>query len=901
MSIRKFLSRLRTLKNWSRREADLDAEIRFHLEEEIDEQTARGLSPAQARAAASKDLGNPTLVRESTRDAWGWGPLERLAQDVRYALRGMRRNPVFSLTAIITLAAGIGANTTVFTILHNLLLRNLPVREPAGLLRVGMGGFPNDTDGSGPIPSRLLTRIRENQQSFANLSAWAITRLTRDDLGDGTPQLINTAYVSGNGLTDLGLSPQTGRLLRPSDDVRGGPPGGWPVVISNGYWRDAFHSSPDAIGRRFRLSNLEVTIVGVAPPGFRGLWPGTDTELFLPLWFFYAVERREPADSPEKDPWWNVIGRLKPGVSLSQAQAELALHNDTLRSQFLPQSISQQPWSAALHLNTKPAGAGLPTFFGRVYSKPLYLMQGLVAVVLLLCCVNISGLLLSRLHGRRQEFAIRTAIGAGRTRLMRQYLTESSLLATAGAGLGASIAWYGVPLLLPFFRHPNLGVGMFITPDRNILTVTATLAIATTLLFGLTPAWDAGRSQPGELLRTRTSTAARRHWLGRGLILVEVALSFLLVSVAGLLSGSLSRLQEEKTGFSLDHVTIQTPPLHLLNQPAEVRHQLYLRMKERLEQLPGVTSASFTWLTPMTSFQATSSFQAIDNTSEPPSDPKMSFNAVGPGYFRTMETAILDGREFHQGEQDSSVCLLNQSAAAFLFPRQASVVGQYVRLTEQKRFPGNLSCRVIGLAQDAKFANLNEPAPRTLYLPIGVELLRSTNLVFLINAPTKQQAISAYTTAKKEVIPAAPLVLFATLREQMEAALGTQKALSLMSTLFAALALFLSGIGLYGLLAANVSQRTSEIGVRMALGASRGQVVRMILSEALLILTLGLTTGAACLFYATRYGSGLLYGVSAFDAWRLAATAAVLTVTAIAAATIPAFRAASVDPVQALR
>jgi hypothetical protein len=328
--------------------------------------------------------------------------------------------------------------------------------------------------------------------------------------------------------------------------------------------------------------------------------------------------------------------------------------------------------------------------------------------------------------------------------------------------------------------------------------------------------------------------------------------------------------------------------------------ELYHRMKNRLDQLAGINSASFTLLTPMTSFQLTSGFQAAGGGSSP-EDPRMAYNDVGPGYFRTMKTTILEGREFQDHERDRTVCVLNQSAAAYLFPRQQAV-GQYVKGTDEKSFAQPVVCRVVGLAQDAKFANLHEPPPRTIYFPVSLESIRNSgNLVFLLNAPGKAQAIAAYRTAKQEISPTTPFVIFVTLREQMEAALGSQRALSLMSNFFAGLALFLSGLGLYGLLSSSVVQRTGEIGVRMALGARRGRVLRMILSEALCLLGTGFVLGAIVLAIAARFVEGMAYGVSAFDPGRLAAISAVLAFVTIVASLLPAVRAASIDPIQALR
>jgi predicted permease len=489
------------------------------------------------------------------------------------------------------------------------------------------------------------------------------------------------------------------------------------------------------------------------------------------------------------------------------------------------------------------------------------------------------------------------------------------VLALAGAALGAAIGWYGTGYLLPFFRHPMEGVGLSIRPDAAVFAVSAIAAVLTTLLFGTLPAWRAGSAPPGNFLKSRTAAAGRRRVLGRAFIPLEVALSFALVSIATLLSQSLIRLETEKTGFDLDHVTIQTAPLHLLHLTAEARMELYQRMRNRLDQLPGINSSSFTLFTPMTSFQATAGFQAAGNGANPRQDSRMAYNEVGPGYFRTMRTTILAGREFQESDRDRGVCILNQSAAAYLFPRRQAI-GQYVRHTPDKTDNpagrGTLSsaravvCRVIGLAEDAKFANLQEPPPPTIYFPVTIETLIGTvkeagNLVFLLNAPGKAQAIAAYRKAREELSPTTPFVLFVTLREQMEAALGSQRALSLMSNFFAGLALLLSGLGLYGMLSSSVAQRTGEIGVRMALGAQRGRVLAMILAEALGLLTAGLALGAIALMIATGFVQGMLYGVSTFDPIRLAATTAVLAFVAIVAGLLPAFRAASIDPIQALR
>ena len=891
-----WLDQLRERFRPYRTDADLSAELRAHFDELTEDGVASGLPLQEARRRARLRLGNSQVVVERIREGEVSVMLESWYRDFTLGLRSLRRNPVFAITAILTLGVGIGANTVVFTLLHGLLLRSLPVKHPASLVRVGVASATVDPSRASQIPYPMLLQFRQQQKSFTDISGWGRRSVTME-MDDGAPRLLAAGFVTGSGFDVLGMNAYVGRLLTPADDVRGGPAEGWPVVLSYGFWKDDFGGDPSIPGRRIKLSNIAVTVVGVAPPSFRGVWPGAETKLYLPFRFLSVLVGKD-ISAPDSLAWCSTIGRLKSGVSVEQSRNELATYQKALIDQFIPLNLQDRLQARDSYLWVSSARTGLPTFFGRVYSTPLYLMQGLVGIVLLLCCVNVAGLMMAKVYARRQEFAVRTAIGAARWRLIRQYLTESFVIALSGAALGAAAAWHGTGYLLPFFRHPNEGTGMAIDPDSTVLMVTAFFAVLTTLLFGSLPAWRAGASDLGTFLKSRTAGAVRRRILGRAFIPLQVALSFALVSIATLLSQSLSRLETEQTGFDLDHVTIQTPPFHLLNLSAQARMELYHRMKNRLEQIPGIHSASFTEYTPMTSFQATSSFQAV-NGPNPPEDLRMAYNHVGPGYFRTMRTTILEGREFQHNERNRSVCVLNQSAAAHLFPRQPAI-GQYVRSTDEKAFPQPVVCRVVGLAQDAKFANLNEPPPRTIYFPVPLEVA-SGHLVFLLNAPTKAQAIAAYRTAKSELSPATPYVLFVTLREQMDAALGSQRALSVMSNFFAGLALFLSGLGLYGMLSSSVAQRTGEIGVRMALGAEHGRVLRMILSESLGLVAVGLVFGAILLAVTVRFVEGMLYGVSAFDPIRIAAITGVLALVAMIAGLLPALRAASIDPIRALR
>jgi putative ABC transport system permease protein len=900
-----WLTRLGNVFRPDRVSDDVEREMAFHLAERADDLVAGGATPEEAHREARRRFGSYVLQKENTRepDVLVW--LETLLGDFRHGLRGLRRNPVFCLSAILTLAVGIGANTAVFTLLHGLLLRSLPVAAPQELARIGVDGI-RDAPPAFVLPYRMIQQLRQEQRSFVDISVWRDQSVTLPE-ADGTLRSYSAGLVSGNAFALLGVRPQLGRLIDTSDDVPGGPAHGWPVVVSDGLWRDRFGADPAITGRSLELSGTPVTIVGVTDPSFHGIWPGIEPKVYLPLQFHTVLVGRDQLNTsdPGATLFCPAIGRLRPGVSHADANVEIDVQQQRLIHEFMPADLRQNPRFAQVRLTVESARRGLPTFFGRTYSAPLYLMQGLVAVVLLLCCVNVSGLMMSKLHERQHEFAVRTAIGAGRVRLIRQYLAESFVIALAGAALGAVAAWYGTGHLLPFFRHPNMGTGLDVQPDQTVFVVTAALAVVTTLFFGMWPAWSAGATHPGTLLKSRS--AAPRRMAGRGFVAVQVALCVVLVVSATLLSRSLVRLRGEHTGFDLDHVTIQTPPFHLLAQKGEAKLDLYQRMVDRIAQGAGVRSAAVTWFTPMTGSQVTAAFAPVGEDSAPAEGVTLAYNGVGPGYFRTMGTAIVEGREFDPRERARDVCVLNQSAAAVLFPRQTAL-DRYVRTTgvasnrsgDRLAAAGPVTCRVVGVARDAKFASLREPPPATIYFPVTADLADG-NLVFLMNGPTKAGVIAAYREALREVAPTIPLVLFATLREQMDAALGSERAITFLSTFFASVALLLSAIGLYGMLSSSVTQRTGEIGIRAALGASRRVILRMVFADALRLAAAGVALGTVALIFAAGAIRHMFYGVSTFDPLTVAATIAVLALVVFAASVWPARRAASIDPMRAMR
>jgi putative ABC transport system permease protein len=834
--------------------------------------------------------------------------LRNLDGDIVLGLRALRKNPILSLTAVLTLALGIGANTAIFTLLYGLVLRSLPTPQAWQLVRVGIASAaePDSEQNASSIPYRMLLAYEAQQTSFREISRWSGEDvLMKDDTG--TIRDYYGVLVSGNAFDMFRIRPYLGRLIAPYDDVRGGPRTGWPVVLNYGFWSERFGRSPDVIGQQLKFldynshKEITATIVGVTPPDFHGVRPGDEPKIYLPLEIEDTLAGKALLEDPEVVWGASAIGILKPGVTMQRAAAEVSAMQKDLFARYIPPKYQHIPFVEKAYFVVNSARAGLPSYISSTYRKPLYLMQGLVGVVLLLCCVNIGGLMMARIAARQREFAVRTAVGASAYRLVRQYLTESFVIALAGSLLGAAAAWFGSGFLLRFFRNPMMSETLDVHPDKTMFWISMLFAVITTLLFGTLPAWRAARTDPGLLLKSRTGMGGRRQIAGRMFVPVQVGLSLVLVAMATLLSQSVVKLRSENTGFDLDHVTIQTSPMHTLNLEGAKKLDLYQRMIDRLEQMPMMNSATAVSQTPMTGEKVAGDFLAVSNVASPPEDTQMAFNDVGPRYFRTIQTRILAGRDFEKSDRSTDVCILNQSAANFFFPGQYPI-GQYMRSKKNTVFENDITCRVVGLAQDAKFFDLREAPPRTIYLPLSVQRINTLgNLVFLMNTPKKSQAIDAFRATVKEIAPTIPLVLFVTLREQMDAALGSQELITLLANFFGLLALLLSALGLYGLLSAGLAQRVSEIGVRVALGASRTTVLRMILGEAMTLLAWGLVLGTIALLFTARFVVTMLYGVSAHDPLTLTAVIATLTAVTIAAAAIPAFRAASINPIDALR
>ena len=886
---------------------DLAEEMQQHLAEKTEALIAAGMSPADAHRAARRAFGNLTLLQERGREVWCFDIIENLWSDTRLALRRLRRSPAFAAAAILTLALGIGANTGVLTLMHALLLRSLPVPEPARLVRIALDvhsplGEADDL----PLNLPLLQSIARHSTTLSGMFGWsAYNFILREDTG---LRVYSGAVVSGNTFQVLGVAPAAGRLLTPRDDQKGGGPDGWAAVISHRFWQQHDHASASVIGKHITLADHSVTIVGVAPQGFEGVFVGTHPDFYLPLAYEPVMRGAGSVLHLPGNLWLTTWSRLKPGVSMQAAAAELHTLFPVAAEETLPPAARHTPVIEHSTFSLRPGSAGWSSLQSQ-YRKPLLLSQALVGMVLLVCCVNLAGLSLARTATREHEFAVRAALGASRRRLIQQPLLESLLLAFAGGALSIAIAWGIDRCLLRFLADREAAASLSVQPSPATLLAAGLCAILCALLFGIGPAWWVGRvpAQP-TLRRGAGSLASARRSLARSFFVpAQVALTLVLVVVAGLLSATVVNLHTGSLGFRTENVVFVPADFERLPEKGADLVLLYRRMLARLRQMPGVLGASVAENTPLSGIWSSGSYGSHVLTPAQRDDPQHHYlsNDVGPGYFTTLGTRLLAGRDFTGTDQDS--CVLNRSAAARLFgssARLGPVLGRGVWQSSGSMNSGEVAdreCRVIGIVEDAKYTALRDPAQPTVYYPFGAATSRLFSMYFVLHAQTLSLAQSAYHRVLHEAAADTPETEPVSFAEQLSNSIARERLLSILSGFFAALTLLLSGIGVYALMAADVTRRTREIGVRMALGATRRHVLLTVIGKAALLLGLGLVLGSGGVWFAARILRPFLYNIAWSDHTVFLLAVSLLTIAGLAAAALPARRAVLIDPVDALR
>jgi predicted permease len=845
-----------------------------------------------------------------------------LVQDLRYGLRMLAKNPGFTAVAVLTLALGIGANTAIFSLVNAVMLRNLPVRDPGRLVLFSDNAgesmsisVPDSPDDVAELVGRqtlfsypLYKDFRDHSRLFEGITAFqtpddTLTVRSPDETG-GAVQVAQGKLVSGNFFTVLGVRAVVGRMLTPADDEPNAPP---VAVVSFNYWQQELGADQAIVGRTLDIARVPTTVVGVAPRGFFGVRMKPDSADF---WMPLSLRPRFPltvmpqAKSLLTDPnvgWLNLMGRLKPGVNIAQARAEIdgvlrqyiAGRVGTKMTEALRQKIRQA------YVELVPGGRGLSQMRHN-YSEPLRILLAIVGLVLLIACANVANLLLARATARQKEMAMRLALGGTRGRLVRQILTECLLLAIAGGVAGTVLAFWGVQVLVALVARKE---PLDVSPDLAVLVFTVGVSALAVIFAGLAPALRAARVDLVPALKSGSrqgSGQQSRMGLGKGLVAFQIAASLLLMVGAGLLVESLMELENQNLGFTPEHVLLVSINPELAGYDSDRLPGLYRQLTDRLGALPGVRSASIGMSSPMSGGRAAFDV-AVEGQPQPSGAGNPQFVAVGPGYFETEGMSTTLGRAISPQDTGNSVpvAVVNQAFVRKFIPG-GNPIGRRLSMGNPFKPPG---MEIVGVAGDAKFSNPREPAGPMLFLSAYQlnSVMTYVNEIQIRAAGDPASVTGAVRQALREIDPNLPITQVTTLAAQVHDSLGQQRAISALTGFFGALGLLLACVGLYGIMAYNVGRRTHEIGIRMALGAKKSDVLRMVVGQGLKLALVGVAIGIAGALVLTRFLASLLYGVKPTDPVTFVAVSVILTAVAIAACYIPARRAAKVDPIVALR
>jgi len=881
---------VRRLIHRRRAEQELDDEIHAHLEMEIEQNIADGMSPEDARLAARRSFGSVALAKEDSRTMWGLWSLEIFWRDLRYGLRMLLKSPNITLTAVLTLALGIGANTAIFTLLDKVLIRPLPVEQPYQLVT-----FVEDASGAPAIFSYpLYAELRDRNDVLSGVVAHDQKPFSLSD-GSQSERVVGQ-IVSGNYFATLGVRPALGRFFLPEEDRT---PGTHPViVISHGLWQRRFGGNRAVIGKTVILNNYRYTVVGVAPSEFTGTTRGAVNDVYVPIMMQVqpGSERGGFLDNRNAG-WLQLIGRLKPNVSREQAQSALATPVEDANKTFpgnLDKDAGQVGDPTKVFLMDGSRGHA-----DRVkdLSLPLRLMMGVVGFVLLIACANVSNLLLSRASARRKEMAVRLAIGASRWRIVRQLLTESAILAALGGGAGLLVAYWGAGLLLGFQQQTNvvpraLDGGL----DGRALGFTLGLSLVTGIVFGLAPALVVSKPDFVAALKEDTpglGRVARRLSLRNLLVVTQVALSLVVLIGAGLCVKSLRALQAIDPGFEPAKVVTASFDLGQNGYNEARGRQFIAQLSERVAALPGVEAVSFARVVAFSDFPWVGPLIIEGSRPQP-----VNTNAVSPNYFQTLGASLAQGREFTAQDTAGAplVVIVNEAAARRYWPGQ-EVVGQRIirgkgRITE--------FAEVVGVVRNSKEKGLTEDPSPALYVPQLQNYFPELTLHARTATPS-QTLLAAIRREAQLLDPTLPVYNLGTLAQQKDGSLYTERLAAALLTLFGLLALSLAEVGIYGVLSYSVTERTREMGIRLALGARPRDLLKLVVGQGFMLTLIGLVIGVGASFALTRLIARLLFGVSATDPLTFIVIPLLLTGVALLACWIPARRATRVDPLAALR
>jgi putative ABC transport system permease protein len=883
----------RYLRFWRRDiDADLDDEFHFHVDAEVEYLTARGWTAVAAREEALRRFGDVEQSRRDCRsaDQRRAGREHRkesfvvLKQDLRFALRALRRNPGFTAVVVLTLALGIGANTAIFSVIDTVLLQPLPYREPEQLVMLWETRPGSDR----PLVSfKNFEDWRQRQRSFADIAAYyPFASFTMTGRGDA--ERVDGALVSGSYLQLLGARPALGRLVTPADDS---PGSARVAVLGNGFFHSRFAGDPSVLGSTLILDGQTYTVVGVLAPDVSVSYRAGDMppQVVLPLGLF----RAEPAYSSRAQPSLFAVGRLAPGITVEQGVADIGRVSAGLRAEYPTD-------------NAGLGATGVPLMYMSVkFIKPaLEILMAAVALVLLIACANVSSLVLSRSAARQREFAMRTALGAARGRIVRQVLTENLVLALVGGTLGIGVAIAGVRLLVRLHRgtpriadsHVNLPVLLFALG----------VSIVTGLLFGLAPALEAGRAKLLPALKEGgrlTSSGASRQLTRAALTVAEVALAVVLLAGAGLLVRSFARLMNVDPGFQPAHAIAGMASLPLGRYPSVEQARAALdQLLAKARAIPGVESAALGSSLPICCSEQSPVTFASRTEADPGKRPLLNITVVDPEYFATLRIPLVGGRPIEANDRTGQprVAVVSERVAKKFFPG-ANPIGERLRVTASDGGKDTANWRtIVGVVRDTRTDGLTEAPRGTVYLPRAQAELRSAWVIVRSQRPVDQVTVELR-RALTEVDRDVPLEGVKTMNAAMAVETEGHKSSMLMLTLLAAVALALASVGIYGVISYNVTQRTGEIGVRVALGAQRRDVMALVVGQAMAMALAGVAIGVFLALWGGKSLSAMLFGVSPRDPLVLGAASAFLLVVALGAALAPAIRAMRIDPTIAMR
>ncbi|MGA8409697.1 MAG: ABC transporter permease [Candidatus Acidiferrales bacterium] len=861
----------------------LEEDIRQHIEIETQDNIARGMSPEEARFAALRKFGNVTRVQEEAREVWSFVWLEQFWQDVRYALRMLRKSPGFTAIAVLTLALGIGANTAIFSVVYAVLLRPLPYPHPDQLVLVFQAN-PHDQVPFDGMSYVNFEKLRDHSSVFSGLASNTRHELTLTGVGD--PSVLRTADVTPEIFSVLAVPPLLGRTLLPEDGKRGAPP---VVILSENLWRSRFGSDPNLLGRSISLDKRLFTVVGIMPASFQFPLIATREDIWIPI-----------AQDPMFGPWMSrfgghwllVTGRLKPGISLAEARAEADAMSAALAKD---DPANNTGWQIRVDpLQEQVVGDSRPA---------LLILLGAVGLVLLIACVNIANLLLSRASSRAREVAVRIALGAGRKRIVRQLLTESGVLGLLGGIAGILLAYWGVHALISFLP-PDLPRADTIRVDGGVLAFALLLAVAASFLFGLAPALFAADSGLQTGLRessSRSGEGARQRGIHNVLAIAEIALAMVLLVAAGLLLRSFSMLTAVNPGFNPAHVVKADISLPQFQYSTPQQWTAFSNeFLERLHAQPGLQDSAVVVPLPLDEGTVNLGFEIVGDPPLPPGTAiTADFTSVSPDYFRVMSIPLLRGRVFNEHDSTATprVTVISETLARRYFPNQ-DPMGKELNFG----FPpdGNAPREIVGIVGDVRDDSLSEAPGPMMYVPFAQAPFWGAQVIVRSTLSPASVAASIR-KATHDIDKDLPVTDIETLPEALSVSVAQPRFRTLLLGLFGVIALLLAAVGIFGVLSYSVARRTHEIGIRMALGATPRAILRLVLTESARLVLVGLAVGILVALGVTRYLSSLLFAVHPADPLTFLGVAVLLTAVALIACYVPARRAMRVDPIVSLR